>query len=369
MSAEETLLVIDKAAKSFGSVIAVKPISIEINRGDFFALLGPSGCGKTSLLRMIGGFIPPTSGRILIEGQDVTKLGPEKRSVNTVFQGYGLFPHMSVRQNIGYGLKLQKVPKDEMADRVEDVVRLVRLDGFSERAIDALSGGQQQRVALARALVMRPKILLLDEPLSALDLKLRQQMQRELRRIHDEIGGTFVVVTHDQGEALSMADHIAVMRSGSIEQIGSPENVYNNPKNQFVSTFIGEANLFPGIRKSGVVSLSTGQTITSEGPNGEVVCMIRPESLHCLFDNDEREHTLVAELVNRIYQGPSIILEMMSNTGLLLTSVEVNTAGVSCRHIGDKIKLGWSGEDQQILPAEDRSEDNVGQQSVGDNSQ
>jgi ABC-type Fe3+/spermidine/putrescine transport system ATPase subunit len=351
MTAREALLTIDNVTKSFGAVKAVDALSLEINRGEFFALLGPSGCGKTTLLRMIGGFILPTSGRIVIEGQDVTKQGPEKRPVNTVFQGYGLFPHMSVRQNIGYGLKLQKRPREEIAQRVEDVVALVRLGEFSKRAIHELSGGQQQRVALARALVMRPKILLLDEPLSALDLKLRQQMQRELRRIHDEIGGTFIVVTHDQGEALSLADNVAVMRDGVIEQIGGPKEVYGKPANQFVSTFIGEANLLPGIRKDGVVSLVTGQTLKAEGRDGDVVCMIRPENLHCLGETIEAEHTVLAELVNRTYQGPSAVLELVTDTGHALNAIETNSAGSSALDIGATIKLGWSSADHRILPA------------------
>lgn len=352
MTIGETLLKIDEVTKNFGAVVAVKPTSIEIDKGEFFALLGPSGCGKSTLLRMIGGFTRPTSGRIIIEGQDVTELGPERRSVNTVFQGYGLFPHMSVRQNIGYGLKRQKIPNDEIADRVEDVVALVRLGEFSNRAIDELSGGQQQRVALARALVMRPKILLLDEPLSALDLKLRQQMQRELRRIHDEIGGTFIVVTHDQGEALSLADNVAVMREGAIEQIGSPKDVYDKPANQFVSIFIGEANLLPGIRKNGAVVLETGQTWNSEGTDGDVVCMIRPENLHCLSGGVVAEFTVEAELVARTYQGPSAILEFKTETGQILCTLETNSSENTAMSEGAKIKLGWSAADQRILPIE-----------------
>ncbi len=354
VNTEKPLLEVDNASKSFGAVTAIKPLSIEINRGEFFALLGPSGCGKTTLLRMIGGFILPTAGRILIEGQDVTGLGPEKRPVNTVFQGYGLFPHMTVRQNIGYGLKLRKTPKDEIADRVEDAVKLVRLGDFSERAIDQLSGGQQQRVALARALVMRPKILLLDEPLSALDLKLRQQMQRELRRIHDETGGTFVVVTHDQGEALSLADKIAVMREGVIEQLGGSKDIYNRPANQFVSTFIGEANLLPGTRKDGVVSLATGQRVNSGGADGDIVCMIRPENLHCLKGETDSELSIVAELVGRTYQGPSSTLELRTDSGHTLSVIEANAADGSAASIGDQVRLGWSGADQRILPAENR---------------
>lgn len=259
---------------------------------------------------------------------------------------------MSVRQNIGYGLKLQKAPIDEIADRVEDAVTLVRLGEFSDRAIGELSGGQQQRVALARALIMRPKILLLDEPLSALDLKLRQQMQRELRRIHDEIGGTFIVVTHDQGEALSLADNIAVMQDGTIEQIGNPNDIYSRPVNKFVSTFIGEANLIPGVRAANEVTLATGQKIGDAGDDDNILCMIRPENLHCIADPSERANTISARLVNRTYQGPSIILELETGAGHPLTVLEVNAAENHKRQIGDEILLGWSSADQRILHEE-----------------
>ena len=209
----------------------------------FLRFSGPSGCGKTTLLRMIGGFIDPTAGSVEIDGRDVTRLGPERRPTNMVFQGYGLFPHMTVRQNIGYGLKIAKVTRAEIDQRVAEVIGLVRLEELAERGVHELSGGQQQRVALARALVMRPKVLLLDEPLGALDLKLRQAMQEELRRIHHQIGGTFVFVTHDQSEALGLADRIAVMEEGGVIQEGGPEEIYARPLTRFVSTFIGEANI------------------------------------------------------------------------------------------------------------------------------
>ncbi|MCP4383673.1 MAG: ABC transporter ATP-binding protein, partial [Hyphomicrobiales bacterium] len=315
VAATETLLEIDGVTKRYGSEDVVKSLSLKIDRGEFFTLLGPSGCGKTTLLRMIGGFVSPTSGRIVIEGQDVTRLGPERRPVNTVFQGYGLFPHMSVRQNIGYGLKLAGSSPEVIAERVDEQIDLVGLGEFTGRAIDELSGGQQQRVALARALIMRPKILLLDEPLSALDLKLRQQMQKELRRIHDEIGGTFIIVTHDQGEALSLADNVAVMRDGRIEQIGTPRDVYSAPVNQFVSTFIGEANLIPGKRRNGSVTLETGQTVPSQGPDGTVVCMIRPEHIHRLDDRSGDENAVQAEIVSRTYHGPSATIEVRTPSG------------------------------------------------------
>ena len=201
---ERRLLELVGLSKRYDDVTAVEPLDLSIHRGDFFSILGPSGCGKTTLLRMIGGFVEPTAGRIVIQGRNVTTLGPDKRPTNMVFQGYGLFPHMTVRQNIAYGLKIAKVPRHEMESALAEVMRLVRLEALGERGIGQLSGGQQQRVALARALVMRPPVLLLDEPLAALDLKLRHAMQEELRRIHDEIGGTFVFVTHDQGEAMSL---------------------------------------------------------------------------------------------------------------------------------------------------------------------
>ena len=202
---------------------------------------------------------------------------------------------------------------------------------------------------------MRPKILLLDEPLSALDLKLRQQMQRELRRIHDETGGTFVVVTHDQGEALSLADKIAVMREGVIEQLGDSKDIYNRPANQFVSTFIGEANLLPGTRRNGVVSLAIGQRVQSDGADGDVVCMIRPENLHCLEGEADSEHVITAELVSRTYQGPSSTLELRTESGHTLSAVEANAADGRAASIGERVRLGWSAADQRILPVERRT--------------
>ncbi|MCR9058486.1 MAG: ABC transporter ATP-binding protein [Rhodobacteraceae bacterium] len=350
----EPLLRLEKLAKDFGSVTAVRPTTIDIDKGEFFALLGPSGCGKTTLLKMIGGFTQPQSGRILIEGEDVTRLGPEKRPVNTVFQGYGLFPHMTVPQNIGYGLKRQKVSGGELTDRVQEAIDLVRLGDFVNRAIDELSGGQQQRVALARALVMRPKILLLDEPLSALDLKLRQQMQRELRRIHDEIGGTFIVVTHDQGEALSLADNVAVMRQGSIEQIGDPAEVYDQPANQFVSTFIGEANLIPGRRENGCATLETGYSWNSDGEDEDLVCMIRPESIE--FAQDKRSEIVVpARLVARTYQGATALLDFETAAGTDLRAVENHSTDKTRIAVGQDIELAWSKADMRIFPAEKNS--------------
>ena len=223
------LVKVSDLTKSFGPVVAVHPLDLEIRAGDFIAILGPSGCGKTTLLRMLGGFEMPTAGRIEIAGKDVTRIGPEKRPTNMVFQGYGLFPHMTVRQNVAYGLKLQGVATSEMKQRVDEMLQLVHLDQMADRPVQKLSGGQQQRVALARALVMRPAVLLLDEPLGALDLKLRKEMQAELRRIHRSLGGTFVFVTHDQEEALGLANRIAVMEGGRIVQEGGPQEIDSAP--------------------------------------------------------------------------------------------------------------------------------------------
>ncbi|KWX00640.1 ABC transporter related protein [Carbonactinospora thermoautotrophica] len=236
--------------KRFGSagdqVLAVDHVDLDIHEGEFLTLLGPSGSGKTTTLRMIAGFELPTSGSILLDGRDVTNAPPFERDVNTVFQDYALFPHMTVAQNVGYGLMVRKVPKAERAARVREALRTVRLEGFEDRKPSQLSGGQRQRVALARALVNRPRVLLLDEPLGALDLKLREQMQVELKAIQREVGITFVFVTHDQGEALAMSDRIAVFNAGRIEQIGTPAEVYERPATPFVAGFVGTSNLLSG---------------------------------------------------------------------------------------------------------------------------
>ncbi|MCY3634336.1 MAG: spermidine/putrescine ABC transporter ATP-binding protein, partial [bacterium] len=229
--------------KRFGSVVAVDNVDLEIADGEFFALLGPSGCGKTTTLRMVAGLEFPTEGSLKIFGNEAGTLPPNKRPVNTVFQDYALFPHMTVEANVAFGLKMQRVAKGEIADRVQEAISLVRLEGLEQRRSQQLSGGQRQRVALARALVNRPKVLLLDEPLGALDLKLRQEMQGELKALQREVGITFVFVTHDQEEALTMADRIGVMNEGELLQVGTPSEIYEHPVNRFVANFIGQTNL------------------------------------------------------------------------------------------------------------------------------
>jgi spermidine/putrescine transport system ATP-binding protein len=288
---------LDRVTKRFGDVIAVDDLTLGIPRGQFFSLLGPSGCGKTTTLRMIGGFEEPSAGVIHLGGQDVTNLPAYRRDVNTVFQSYALFPHLGVYDNVAFGLRRKRTAKDEVDRRVKEALRLVDLPGFERRKPSQLSGGQQQRVALARALVNRPQVLLLDEPLGALDLKLRKQMQLELKRIQHEVGITFLYVTHDQEEAMTMSDEIAVMRHGRIEQIGEPKDVYERPATEFVAGFLGASNLLDGsVRDSDggrtTVVLSSGDAIeipadrmTEPGPRVRVG--VRPEKIKLEADRGE----------------------------------------------------------------------------------
>ncbi len=234
-------------SKSFGETKVLENLNLYIRENEFLTLLGPSGCGKTTTLRIIAGFETPTDGKVVFQGKDITKIPPYERQVNTVFQKYALFPHMDVFENIAFGLKIKKMKKEEISEKVTEVLRLVNLSGFEKRGVDSLSGGQQQRIAIARALVNEPKVLLLDEPLGALDLKLRKEMQMELKKIQKRVGITFIYVTHDQEEALTMSDTIVVMDQGVIQQVGTPVDIYNEPKNAFVAQFIGESNILDGI--------------------------------------------------------------------------------------------------------------------------
>lgn len=333
-------------SKSYGTVGAVMPLTLDIFKGDFLAILGPSGCGKTTLLRMIGGFIAPTGGRITVGGADVTDQPPERRPTNMVFQGYGLFPHMNVRQNIAYGLKLKGLAQSEIDAKVGRIIALTKLNDFVERMPSELSGGQQQRVAVARALVMKPPVLLLDEPFSALDLKLRQSMQDELRRIHREVGGTFVFVTHDQGEALALANRIAVMNNGRVEQLGPPEEIYLRPKSRFVAQFIGEANVLNGTRTNGRVRLDAGAGFTSSGPDGAVTAVVRPENLS-FGKAGKNAVSIKGQIEDVTFFGSHVryMLALRSGERLRLHVPLSNSAGAP----GSDINIWWPADGMIIL--------------------
>lgn len=304
--------------KSFGqgavAVKALDDVSVQIRQGEFFTLLGPSGCGKTTLLRLIAGFDTPTSGGILLDGQDITHLPPNKRPVNTVFQSYALFPHLTVSENIAFGLQMQGRPKAEVAESVARMLALVQLEPMAKRKTSQLSGGQQQRVALARALAPTPKVLLLDEPLSALDLKLRKEMQIELKRLQMETGITFVFVTHDQEEALTMSDRIAVMSAGHIQQIGTPRDIYTRPANRFVASFIGETNFLTGQSDGVTVTLANGARLPLTAPEGRVSLAIRPEQVRVVAI--ETPGAMPATVASTVYFGTDTHLHLHLTGGI-----------------------------------------------------
>ena len=305
---------INNISKHFADVKAVDDVSFEIKEGEFFSLLGPSGCGKTTLLRLLAGFEYPTSGNLLIDGTDITALPPDKRPTNMVFQNYAIFPHLNVEKNIQFGLRKLGLSNDEIDKRVKEVLLLVKLEGYEERFSNQLSGGQRQRVALARALVRQPKVLLLDEPLGALDKKLRDEMQLELRTLQKNIGITFVFVTHDQQEAISMSDRVAVMNDGKIQQLSAPNELYKNPKNIFVSDFIGETNflkaetqssdgefIYVSIEKLGKFKIKNNLNIATNSSN--VVCSVRPEAMMIDKVKSDWDICLDAKIIQTSYLG------------------------------------------------------------------
>ncbi|PWE27568.1 ABC transporter ATP-binding protein [Pararhodobacter marinus] len=280
------MLEIKSLSKTFGAGVAayhaLRSVDVTVAEGEFFTLLGPSGCGKTTLLRLIAGFEQPTGGQLVLDGQDIAAIPPSRRPVNTVFQSYALFPHMTVAQNVAFGLEARGTAPGDVARRVDEMLQLVQMDHLRDRKSAALSGGQQQRVALARALAPRPRILLLDEPLSALDLKLRKEMQAELKRLQREMGLTFIFVTHDQDEALTMSDRIAVMEGGRLQQVATPRDLYDHPANRFVAGFIGETNFLPGRAAEGQLRLDGFAPVAlaeAKAVNGAVTVMIRPEHI------------------------------------------------------------------------------------------
>jgi spermidine/putrescine transport system ATP-binding protein len=340
-------------------VVAVDDLDLEIRDGEFFSLLGPSGCGKTTTLRMIAGFEYPSAGSIRIFDEEVGLEPPNKRPVNTVFQSYALFPHMTIEQNIAFGLEMQDVAREEITRRVGEVIELVQMQGREKRKPKQLSGGQQQRVALARALVNHPKVLLLDEPLGALDLKLRQAMQLELKRIQEQVGITFVYVTHDQEEALTMSDRIAVMEGGQLLQVGGPEAIYDRPRTRFVADFIGDTNLLPArVVDATAATLVDGTTIrvASDRPAGTTVTVaIRPERLGLWHADDERDLRLDATTgtIDRVtFLGNSIAYDVRTEGGDPPQNFRVrqgNTPGIEHFAIGERVRVRWAPTSATVL--------------------
>ncbi len=346
-------------SKSFGDFTAVHGVDFGIRSGEFFSMLGPSGCGKTTILKMIAGFERPTTGKVMLEGVDVSSVPPHKRNINTVFQQYALFPHMSVSDNVAFGLRAKKRPESEIKTRVAEMLEVVRLQDFANRRPAQLSGGQQQRVALARALVNMPSALLLDEPLAALDLKLREAMQIELKRIQAEVGITFVFVTHDQGEALTMSDRIAVINEGHVEQIASPEEIYNNPSTLFVAGFIGSANLLPGtvVGRDGeihVVELKSGLRVAVEGggpaANGaRVSVMLRPERLHPVASEPADGCGLRGTVTDVIFHGAWLRVALKLADGTEVVAEADADSDLPSLRPGNEHWVGWSRSAPYLL--------------------
>lgn len=355
--------------KSFDDERVVKKLNLDVEEGEFLTMLGPSGCGKTTTLRMIAGFEVPTSGQIFLEGEDVDDKKPNERNVNTVFQSYALFPHMNVFDNIAFGLVEKKVKKDEIRSRVEEMIKLVQLDGMEKRMPAQMSGGQKQRVAIARALVNRPKVLLLDEPLGALDLKLRKQMQGELKALQRRLGITFIYVTHDQEEALTMSDRIAVMNRGRLEQVGTPEEVYNHPETKFVADFIGESNIIEGYIENMTddsieVTMESGKAIIHEtGYRMEemVYLCIRPENLKISTEAKEgfrfrgqvKEHIFIGSTNKTMIEMPN---------GQMLKSV--TPAEDELIPVGTAVNVFWNPGKAVVMRTKEEQIYNVIEQSV-----
>ncbi len=343
------LLRLTGVTKAFGSQTALQPLDLSVARGDFLALLGPSGCGKTTLLRIIGGFLSPDKGTVEIDGRDITAIGPEHRPINMVFQGYGLFPHMTVRENVGYGLKIAGHARDKREPQVNAMLEMMHIATLADRLPGELSGGQQQRVALARALVMKPSVLLLDEPLAALDLQLRKSMQSELRNLHREIGGTFICVTHDQSEAIGLANRIAVMNAGRIVQEGTPEDIYKRPANTFVAGFIGDSNILPLMRRSGVCTLASN-SIASDGPDAQVAMMVRPTDIQLSEIKPTADICVPGQVADIVFMGDHVKFVVVIETGDTLAvhrpHAECDTGWIGR---GVPVFASWSRNDSHVL--------------------
>lgn len=326
----ESILQLRQIRKSFDNTEVLKGIDLEVAQGEFITLLGASGCGKTTTLRIIAGLELPDAGQVILEGQDITNREPNKRDVNTVFQNYALFPHMNVSDNVGYGLKIRKVPKAEIAERVEQALRLVQLEEYGKRMPDQLSGGQKQRIAIARAVINEPKVLLLDEPLGALDLKLRRQMQLELKRLQKQLGITFIYITHDQEEAINMSDRIGVMHEGILEQLGTPNEVYYQPQTSYVADFVGNANI---LHKNGETFAIRSENILM---NGEAVC------------------TQEAVVVEKSFAGGQLRILFGLPDGQTITASRYGID--NDLQPGQKVQIGWDAKDAVKVIDNDKDE-------------
>ena len=387
---DDVVLQLNHLKKIYDGTEVLRDINLNIKHGEFLTLLGPSGCGKTTLLRLIAGFEQPTAGAIYLDGVQMAGLSADKRPVNTVFQQYALFPHMTVAQNVAYGLKLKKVPKDEIQTRVRDMLAMVQMESFANRRPQDLSGGQQQRVAIARAVINRPKLLLLDEPLSALDYKLRLQMQSELKRLQRELGITFVFVTHDQEEALSMSDRIAVMKDGKFQQIGTPIEIYENPANLFTAKFIGETNLFKAEVKSiyldqpdrnGKVTNGRIEVAVCEAQETPVILrnlrrpkfdtdiqvgdivnlLLRPEDLRIYDVNDSTRTGLIGRVIESNYKGSTLDSIIKLDNGHIIKASEFfDEEDPSFDYkINEPVKVTWVDGWEWVLPDEDSLTDDA----------
>jgi spermidine/putrescine transport system ATP-binding protein len=365
-ASRDPVITLEHVVKRFGRASAVEDAHFAVGRGEFFSLLGPSGCGKTTTLRMIAGFEQPTAGRILLDGHDVAGVPPYRRQVNTVFQHYALFPHMTVTDNVAFGPRSRKLGAAETARRVAELLAVVRLDSFADRKPAQLSGGQQQRVALARALANYPSALLLDEPLGALDLALRQAMQLELTRIQREVGITFIYVTHDQEEALTMSDRIAVMSEGRIEQIGSPREIYDMPVSAFVAGFIGAANLLPGVVRvvdgnSMTVELAGGHRVAvpADGgalaPGSAVTVMLRPERLRLTESAPAAGESLPVTLEQSVFRGPVLRHTLRTADGTAIVAHALAGPCLPAFRPGLALWVSWNADAARVLPPAGRT--------------